>query len=61
MMLESGDSPDVLRQKVTSPNGTTAAAMQSLQDNRVFDDVVEAVTAAFRRSRELGHANGPPA
>ena len=60
MMLESGESPDVLRQKVTSPKGTTAAAMQSLQDNRVFDDLVEAVMAAFNRSRELGSANDAP-
>jgi len=59
MMLESGESPDVLREKVTSPGGTTAAAMKSLADNKVFDDIVAAVTAAFNRSQELGAANGP--
>jgi len=54
MMLESGDPPDVLRQKVTSPGGTTAAAMASLKRSKTFDAIVAAVTAALERSRELG-------
>ena len=58
MMLESGESPDVLRQKVTSPNGTTAAAMKALHGNRVFEDIVEGVVAAFTRSQQLGRLNG---
>jgi pyrroline-5-carboxylate reductase len=58
MMLESGDPPDLLREKVTSPGGTTAAAMKSLHENKVFDDIVEGVVAAFERSQELGRLNG---
>lgn len=54
MMLESGDTPDVLREKVTSPGGTTAAAMESLRDNKVFDDIIAGVLAAYERSRALG-------
>jgi pyrroline-5-carboxylate reductase len=54
MMLESGESPCSLREKVTSPNGTTRAAMDSMADNRVFDHIKEAVLAAWKRSRELG-------
>lgn len=54
MMLESGEDPAALRAKVTSPNGTTAAAMASLCDTGVFEDIVKAVTAAFEPSRELG-------
>lgn len=54
MMIETNDPPDVLREKVTSPGGTTAAAMASMRQNGVFDHVVEAVLAAFERSRELG-------
>ncbi len=54
MMLETGEPPEVLRAKVTSPGGTTAAAMSVLKDTAVFDHVVAAVEAAFRRSRELG-------
>jgi pyrroline-5-carboxylate reductase len=54
MMLESGEPPDVLRAKVTSPNGTTAAAMAAMKDSQVFEHIVAGVTAAFNRSRELG-------
>jgi pyrroline-5-carboxylate reductase len=54
MMLESGDEPATLREKVTSPAGTTASAMASFRHNKVFDDIVDGVVAAFERSRELG-------
>jgi pyrroline-5-carboxylate reductase len=54
MMLETGEPPETLRAKVTSPGGTTAAAMASLKESEVFEDIVNAVAAAFRRSRELG-------
>jgi pyrroline-5-carboxylate reductase len=54
MMLETGEPPDVLRAKVTSPGGTTAAAMTSLRDSQVFEHIVAGVAAAFQRSRELG-------
>jgi len=58
MMLETGEPPDVLRRKVTSPNGTTAAAMKSLDESQVFEHIVAGVIAAFRRSQELGRMNG---
>ncbi|RMF83230.1 MAG: pyrroline-5-carboxylate reductase [Planctomycetota bacterium] len=54
MMLESGEPPDALREKVTSPGGTTAAAIESMRNSRVFEHIVDAVAAAFERSRELG-------
>lgn len=54
MMLETGEEPAQLRAKVTSPGGTTAAAMKTLGDRQVFEHIVAAVTAAFERSRELG-------
>ncbi|MCH7633022.1 MAG: pyrroline-5-carboxylate reductase [Planctomycetes bacterium] len=54
MMLESGEAPELLREKVTSPGGTTQAAIQSMADTRVFDHIREAVLAAWRRSQELG-------
>lgn len=54
MMLESGEPANVLRDKVTSPGGTTQAALDSMRDSKVFDHIVEAVTAAWRRSQELG-------
>jgi pyrroline-5-carboxylate reductase len=54
MMLESGECPSVLREKVTSPRGTTQAAMESMAENRVSDLIREGVLAAWRRSQELG-------
>lgn len=54
MMLESGEPPDVLREKVTSPAGTTASAMASFREHKVFEDIVDGVVAAYERSRELG-------
>ena len=55
MMLESGEPPDLLRQKVTSPGGTTQAAMDSMAKNNVFAHICDAVMAAWKRSQELGH------
>lgn len=54
MMLECGETPDVLREKVASPGGTTEAAMKSMRDNNVFELIVRGITAAYNRSRELG-------
>ena len=54
MMLESGDPPTVLREKVTSPGGTTQAALESMAENKVFEHLEEAVLKAWRRSQELG-------
>ena len=46
--------PDLLRQNVTSPNGTTFAALQVLMaDDGLAKLMREAVAAATRRSREL--------
>ncbi|WP_309083399.1 pyrroline-5-carboxylate reductase [Chelativorans sp.] len=52
---ESGEEPGRLREQVTSPNGTTAAALGVLMgENRLLDLVSEAVEAARKRSIELG-------
>jgi pyrroline-5-carboxylate reductase len=56
MMLETGEPPEALRQKVTSPNGTTAAAVAALQRGEVFERIIQGVIAAHERSRELGSA-----
>ncbi|WP_029352487.1 pyrroline-5-carboxylate reductase [Bosea sp. 117] len=55
LMLRSGIDPATLRQNVTSPKGTTAAALAVLMDEeRGFGPLlVEAVAAAASRSREL--------
>lgn len=58
MALEGGEEPAQLRQRVTSPGGTTEKAVQTLeagQIERIFDD---AVVAAMQRARELADLFG---
>jgi pyrroline-5-carboxylate reductase len=55
LAAESGDEPALLRKQVTSPNGTTAAALSVLMgDDRLKILITEAVEAARARSVELG-------
>ncbi len=54
MMLESGDSPAALREKVMSPGGTTEAAMESMAENNVFEHLKSGFLAAWKRSQSLG-------
>jgi pyrroline-5-carboxylate reductase len=54
MMLETGEPPAELRRKVTSPGGTTQAAIESMKSAGVADLIRSAVLAADRRSKELG-------
>ena len=51
---ESGEAPAILRERVTSPGGTTAAALRELERRGFKSALIEGVTAAFRRSQELG-------
>ena len=53
MLKESGKSATTLRENVTSPNGTTAAALKSFSDGGLEDLVLKAMTAARDRSQEL--------
>jgi len=56
LVLATGEAPATLRENVTSPNGTTYAALQSFR-GRDFESIVRgAVAAAADRSRELGRA-----
>ncbi len=49
-----GEHPAVLRERVTSPGGTTAAALHELEAHGVRAAFLAAVAAAVRRSKELG-------
>lgn len=51
---QSGDHPAVLRNMVTSPAGTSAAAIHELESGRLRTVLSEAVWAAFRRTVEVG-------
>ncbi len=54
----SSDSPQVLRQRVTSKGGTTFAAISSMEDNDVRALFIDAMYAARERAKELGDEFG---
>lgn len=54
MLEASDDAPAELRRKVTSPGGTTHAAVSHMESRELPAIIVEALKAAHRRSRELG-------
>lgn len=56
LAAETGDHPVVLRERVSSPGGTTVAAVRELDAHGVRAGVVAAAQAARDRSRELGAA-----
>ncbi|WP_392543207.1 pyrroline-5-carboxylate reductase [Oryzobacter telluris] len=53
MIKETGQHPTVLREQVTSPGGTTAAALRTLDDHKVRAAFITAMEAAAKRSAEL--------
>lgn len=53
MIAETGEHPAVLRDKVTSPGGTTIAGLYALEKGCFRGTVMDAVDAATRRSKEL--------
>ncbi len=53
LLRETGEHPTVLREQVTSPAGTTAAAVRQLEDHKVRAAFLTALEAARDRSREL--------
>ena len=58
MATKSGKDSKTLRKEVTSPNGTTQAAIESFQDQN-FEGIVAAATrAAYDRARELSNDLG---
>lgn len=53
LALEVEEEPKVLRERVTSPGGTTERAIQHLNKNKTSDSLINAVKAARDRSEEL--------
>jgi pyrroline-5-carboxylate reductase len=53
LLETSGESPKELRHKVTSPGGTTEAAIEVFETRGFKDTIIEAIAAAARRAREL--------
>ncbi len=58
MALESDDPPAVLRQNVTSPGGTTEAALAVMAEKGMPQHIADALAAADRRAGELAREFG---
>ncbi len=56
MVLETGEHPARLREAVTSPSGTTIAALRVLERAGLRGIIMDAVAAAVERSKELGNS-----
>jgi pyrroline-5-carboxylate reductase len=57
LLRETGEHPTVLREQVTSPGGTTAAAVRQLEDHKVRAAFLTAMEAARDRSRALAEGS----
>lgn len=54
MVQETGQHPAKMRDMVTSPGGTTAEALRALENAGFRRAIIDAVTAAYDKSRQLG-------
>ncbi len=54
LLLESGEHPGQLKDRITSPAGTTIAGVEQLEERQFRASLISAVEAATNRSRELG-------
>ncbi|MGL5342983.1 MAG: pyrroline-5-carboxylate reductase dimerization domain-containing protein, partial [Lactococcus garvieae] len=53
MILESGEGPWTLVDKVSSPGGTTVAGVVSLEQNHFVATVIDAITATIEKENTL--------
>jgi len=61
MLAQSGEHPAVLRKDVSSPGGTTIAAVRQLEANGLRKAFFDAVEMAYNRSIELSNDSGEDA
>jgi len=54
LLQSTQETPEDLRNQVTSPGGTTKAGLEALAKNQFRDAVKSALVAAKNRSEELG-------
>jgi pyrroline-5-carboxylate reductase len=55
LLEQSGDDPELLRKKVTSPGGTTEAAIRVFTERGMKDIIQDALGAAANRAKELSN------
>jgi len=53
MILQSGEKPWSLVDKVSSPGGTTVAGVVSLEQNHFIGTVIDAITATVEKEKNL--------
>jgi len=58
LLVEGSESAESLRRKVTSPGGTTEAALRVMENRGLAGTVMEAIHAAEKRGRELSGSSG---
>ncbi len=54
MLKETNEEPEILREKVTSPGGSTMAGLEVLKDFQFQEAIDQAIKKATLRSKELG-------
>ena len=54
MLMKSGDDVDTLIKKVSSPGGTTLAALEVLDKGGFYENIKDAMAACTKRAEELG-------
>ncbi len=58
LLTETGDTPQTLRKRVSSPGGVTLAALEAMEHAGLQDVISAAAKAASARSREMGEEFG---
>lgn len=59
LLTHTGKHPEVLKEEVTSPQGTTAAGLKKLEESAFRDAILKTFLAAYDRSKELSLENQP--
>ncbi len=54
LLLESNIEPDILKQRVCSPGGSTIEGVKSFEENGLYASCIDAVKKAYERNKELG-------
>ena len=57
-VLESGISPNALKQAVCSPGGTTISGVASLEKGKLTETTIDAVKATYEKALKMGKDNG---